>query len=130
MGRPDAIPAVGEVIRAARTGRGIGLRELARRAGVAPSYLCDIELGRRLPTERVVRALAAALAVDGDALLARAGRIGAEAEALLRRSPPAARLIARIAAADPDEATLARVAAAVEEALGSAPTRPPRAPGP
>lgn len=37
----------GAEMRAKRTKRGIGLREAARRVGVSPAYLCDLEHGRR-----------------------------------------------------------------------------------
>lgn len=42
----------GESLRKMRLARGMSLRQLAREAGISPSYLSDIELGRRLPAER------------------------------------------------------------------------------
>jgi DNA-binding XRE family transcriptional regulator len=34
-------------LRHVREGRGIGLNEMAKRVGISPSYLCDIEKERR-----------------------------------------------------------------------------------
>lgn len=39
--------AVGEHLRAIRKKAGLSQREVARKAGVSASYLCDLELGRR-----------------------------------------------------------------------------------
>lgn len=40
----------GEALRKHRLKKRVGLRELARRADIVPSYLSDIELGRRQPS--------------------------------------------------------------------------------
>lgn len=45
-----AVKAYGERIREKRAMEGVGTRELARLVGISPSYLCDIEKGRRLPS--------------------------------------------------------------------------------
>ena len=56
----------GPWIRGLRTDRGIGLREVARRAGLSSGYVWSIENGRRLPSAAVAEELAAALGLDGD----------------------------------------------------------------
>lgn len=66
---PDAI-AVGRRIRALRADRGMRLSELAERVGRAPSQLSMIENGRREPRLSMLRAIAQALDVSTDALLA------------------------------------------------------------
>ena len=48
-------------IRRLRSSRNITQSELARSAGIAGSYLCECEKGRRMPSIRVVTKLAAAL---------------------------------------------------------------------
>jgi transcriptional regulator with XRE-family HTH domain len=52
-------------IRDARRAAGVGLRETARRVGISPSYLCDLEAGlRHLSFEmesRILTALGKAL---------------------------------------------------------------------
>lgn len=42
-------PTLGDKVRAHRESRGITLRELGRLAGVSPSFVCDLEAGRRHP---------------------------------------------------------------------------------
>ena len=71
---------LGKALRAARMGRGFGLRELARRVGISATYLSRIETGeeRRPPSEEALTALARDLAADPDELLALAGRVPAD----------------------------------------------------
>jgi transcriptional regulator with XRE-family HTH domain len=87
---------LGDCVRDARTAKDVGLREVAKRLGVAPSYLSDIENDRRTPSEDVLRALSRELALDFDELMARAGRVGEQAERYLRRVPTAGVLFRRI----------------------------------
>lgn len=55
---------VGRRIRHLRQERGLSLRRLAVAAGLAPSYLCDVERGRARPSLKALTALAAALGVE------------------------------------------------------------------
>jgi transcriptional regulator with XRE-family HTH domain len=87
---------LGEVIRQARTAKGMKLRELARRVDRTPSYLSDIENDRRIPSEDVLQRIADELDLDFEDLMARAGRFGSDAERYLRRSPAATTLFRRI----------------------------------
>ncbi len=74
----------------------MSLRELARRLGITPSYVSDIENDRRVPSEEVLRRIADELGLDFDDLVARAGRIGPNAERYLRETPAATTLFRRI----------------------------------
>jgi transcriptional regulator with XRE-family HTH domain len=65
------------------------LRGLADDVHKAPSYLSDIENDRRVPSEDVLRDIAATLDLDFDELMAAAGRIGDTADRYLRRNPEA-----------------------------------------
>lgn len=88
---------LGEVIRDGRIAKGqMKLRELARLLGVTPSYVSDIENDRRVPSEDVLGRIAAALDLDYTDLVARAGRLGAEAERYMRREPTATTLFRKI----------------------------------
>lgn len=87
---------LGEIIREARTGRGMKLRELARRVERTPSYISDIENDRRVPSEDVLRQIAEVLELDFEDLMAHAGRFGSDAEKYLRRSPAATTLFRRM----------------------------------
>jgi transcriptional regulator with XRE-family HTH domain len=86
---------LGDVIREARVTH-MSLRELARRLGVTPSYVSDIENNRRVPSEDVLRRIADELMLGFGDLVARAGRIGIDAERYLRETPAATTLFRRI----------------------------------
>lgn len=78
---------LGDVIREARVGKGLGLRELARKLDMTPSYLSDIENDRRVPSEEVLQQLAKALSLEFDELMALAGRLGEQAVRYMQRTP-------------------------------------------
>lgn len=73
-GRRTPPPAVGVMLRAARERAGLGVRETARRVGIAHTHLLGMEAGRRCPSAIVANALATVLDLDPDerALLATA----------------------------------------------------------
>lgn len=64
----EQIDKYGPKIRWLREGCRMSGRTLCARVGITPSYLSDIETGRRLPSPEVSDRIAAALAVDRDAL--------------------------------------------------------------
>jgi transcriptional regulator with XRE-family HTH domain len=66
-------------------------RELARRVGISPSYLVDIEADRRRPSAKVWNAIAAAIPVDRDAVIIERARM------LARRDPELFRYIVSLA---------------------------------
>jgi transcriptional regulator with XRE-family HTH domain len=59
-------PDLAAALRAARWRRGLSLRQLAQKVGLAPSYLCLLEQGKRCPSVAVAYDLAAALQLDPD----------------------------------------------------------------
>lgn len=64
------------------------LRQVAGAIGVEPSYLSKIERGEQPPpSEKTIQALAAALDEDPDMLLAMAGKVSADLQAIIRRRP-------------------------------------------
>ncbi len=56
-------PSLGDRIKDLRTGIGLSLRELARRADISAPHLSDIELGRRFPSDDALERLARHLSV-------------------------------------------------------------------
>lgn len=57
--------SLGERIRELRDDRDLSLRELCKAAGdISPAFLSDIELGRRHPSDQVLREIAKALETD------------------------------------------------------------------
>ena len=63
---------LGRAIRVLRTGRDVGRRELAARAGLSYSYLAEIENGAKSPSTKALAALAAALELPVHDLVAAA----------------------------------------------------------
>jgi transcriptional regulator with XRE-family HTH domain len=87
---------LGDILREGRLVKKLGLRELARELDITPSYLSDIENDRRVPSEDVLRKLAAGLGLDVNHLLALAGRFGDDAERYMKRNPSVGVLFRRI----------------------------------
>lgn len=73
-------PAFSRLVTDAMTRRGLGLRELCRRADLDPSFLSKVLAGKRNPPaeEDVLRRIAAVLETDPVEMLVAAGRIPAE----------------------------------------------------
>lgn len=67
------LDALGALIRAQRLTAGLSLRELGERTRVSNAYLSQIERGLHEPSISVLRAVADALGVALDTLMARAG---------------------------------------------------------
>ena len=91
------VESLGEFIRAQRRLANLSLRELAEKTHVSNPYLSQIERGLHEPSVRVLKAIADALNLSAETLLAQAGLLedGAEAdaddagatEAAIRRDP-------------------------------------------
>ena len=68
--------------------RGYSLRRVAARVGIEPSYLSKIERGEQPPpSEATILALARELDEDPDMLLALAGKVSKELQAIIRKRP-------------------------------------------
>jgi transcriptional regulator with XRE-family HTH domain len=72
---------LGHIIREQRTLAEMSLRELAARTEVSNPYLSQIERGLHEPSVRVLRAIAKALNMSAEALMAQAGMIDAPGDA-------------------------------------------------
>lgn len=62
-GTHDDFRELGALLRSYRDSRGLSLRDVAGGAEISPSYLSDIENGRRSPRFTIVRRVAAALGI-------------------------------------------------------------------
>lgn len=69
---------LGEFIRRQRQLANLSLRELAERAAVSNPYLSQVERGIHAPSVRVLKAIAAALEISAETLLAEAGLLGGD----------------------------------------------------
>jgi transcriptional regulator with XRE-family HTH domain len=78
----------GAFIRREREAREIGLREMAKKIGVSPTYLSKVERDEFTPpTEDKVQAIARIIECDPDELLAMAGRVPSDIADILKRHP-------------------------------------------
>src|ERR1700760_1984188 len=78
----------GAFIRRAREAREIGLREMAKRIYVSPTYLSKVERDEFAPpAEDKVKAIAKIIECDADDLLARAGRVSTDISDIIKRHP-------------------------------------------
>lgn len=109
---------LGEVLREARVKLDLGLREFAKKLGITPSYLSDIEYDRRVPSEEVLSKLAGALQLETDHLMALAGRVGDNAERYLKHHPAAGVLFRRISDQKLPEEDLKKLLREVDKMAG------------
>jgi transcriptional regulator with XRE-family HTH domain len=75
------VDALGQFIRGQRQLAQLSLRELAERARVSNPYLSQIERGLHEPSVRVLKAIATALGLPAETLLAEAGLLEDDDEA-------------------------------------------------
>ena len=80
----------GAFIRRVREAKEIGLREMAKKIEVSPTYLSKVERDEFTPpAEDRVKAIALILDLDADDLLARAGRVSSDISGIIKRRPVA-----------------------------------------
>ena len=78
----------GALVRRERKAKQIGLREMAKKIGVSPTYLSKIERGDfDPPAEDKVRRIAEIIDRDVDELLALAGRVASDLTDIIRQRP-------------------------------------------
>jgi HTH-type transcriptional regulator, competence development regulator len=78
----------GAFIRREREAKEIGLREMAKKIGVSPTYLSKIERDEfDPPVEDKVRKIAQILGRDPDELLALGGRVASDLTDIIRQRP-------------------------------------------
>jgi HTH-type transcriptional regulator, competence development regulator len=78
----------GGLVRRERVAKEIGLREMAKKIGVSPTYLSKIERDEfDPPAEDKVRKIAEIIGRDPDELLALAGRVASDLTDIIRQRP-------------------------------------------
>jgi transcriptional regulator with XRE-family HTH domain len=78
----------GALVRQEREAKEIGLREMAKKIGVSPTYLSKIERDEfDPPAEDKVRRIAEIIDRDPDELLALAGRVSSDLTEIIRKLP-------------------------------------------
>lgn len=63
----NAMIELGKAMRRQRQANGVRMSEAARRAGVSKMFVCDVELGRRLPTSKMLEKIMAAISPNAGA---------------------------------------------------------------
>ena len=86
-------PALGDEIRRLRLEADITLRAFAKQLGHTAAHQSDIEHGRRMPSERVLRKIADALGATYEGLSELDPRLGPELEQLVKDNPEARALL-------------------------------------
>jgi transcriptional regulator with XRE-family HTH domain len=78
----------GALVRREREAKEIGLREMAKKIGVSPTYLSKVERDEfPPPVEEKVRKIAEIIGCDPDELLALAGRVSSDLTDIIRKRP-------------------------------------------
>ena len=78
----------GALIRREREAKEIGLREMAKKVGMSPTYLSKVERDEfPPPAEDKVSKIASILGLDLDELLALAGRVASDLTDIIRQQP-------------------------------------------
>ena len=94
-------------MRLQETDRAFSLRQVADRVGIKPTYLSKIERGELPPpAEATTLRLARELALDGDVMLAMAGKVSAELRAIICERPQLFSALLRELRELPDHAVL------------------------
>lgn len=89
------------------TDRKFSVRQLAARVGVEPSYLSKVERGQQQPpSEQTIVAIARELEEDPDMLLALAGKVSSDLQAIICRRPQLFAELIRQLKGLPDQAVL------------------------
>jgi len=89
------------------TDKTFSVRQLARRVDVQPSYLSKVERGEVAPPSEVtIVRIAKELDVDADVLLALAGKVSSDLQAVIRRRPELFGELIRQLRGMPDRAVL------------------------
>jgi transcriptional regulator with XRE-family HTH domain len=89
---------LGAYIKELREKNDLSLRELAKRGGLSPAFLSDIELGRRYPSDEVLGKMAAQLGVTLEDLKKRDARLPMkELKEMVQRNPVYGLALRRVA---------------------------------
>jgi len=78
----------GALVRREREAKEIGLREMAKKIGVSPTYLSKVERDDFAPpAEDKVKLIAEILGLDADELLALANKVASDLAAIIKEQP-------------------------------------------
>ena len=111
----DAPPTLGKTIRNARNAGGLTLYDIAEALGVSVPTVSEIELDRRIPSEKLLRKIAVELELDADELRALAGKLTDEEMDYFKKNPTALKLLIAMMTADLGEKETEKLIKQVEK---------------
>ncbi len=107
---------LGQEIRSKRLAGGLSLREFARRVGVTPPYVTDLEADRRRPGPEVLARMAAELGLPVEQLEALDTRLRPEVRKWVESEPEVGQLLRRLKDSPRRDAVLRKLRRLIEEA--------------
>jgi transcriptional regulator with XRE-family HTH domain len=113
--KDDALPTLGKTIRKARNTRNTTLRHLADVLEVSVPTVSEIELDRRIPSEKLLLRIASELDLDAEALRALAGKLTDEELGYFKKNPTALKLLIAMMAAGLGEKETEKLVKQVEK---------------
>jgi transcriptional regulator with XRE-family HTH domain len=119
--KDDALPTLGKTIRKARNTRNTTLRHLADVLEVSVPTVSEIELDRRIPSEKLLLRIASELDLDADALRALAGKLTDEELGYFKKNPTALKLLIAMMAAGFGEKETEKLVKQVEKKVTQTP---------
>jgi len=121
------VGSLGQEIRSRRLARGLTLREFARRVGVTPPYVTDLEADRRRPGPEVLARIARELATPVEQLQALDTRLRPEVRRWVESEPEVGQLLRRLKDSPRRDAVLRGLRRLIdEEGAEPPPFIPPR----
>lgn len=117
---PALLDTLGSLLRQAREAARLSIKEFAHAIDYSPSYLCDVEHGRRAVTRTLCDRLSHSLGLDRVELYARAGHLSDAVLAYLGRQPRALRVLELLAEMDASEPVVKATCAYLEAAANNA----------
>lgn len=113
----------GETIRTLRTAQDIGLREMASKINISPTYLSRIERGKELPpSAEIIKAMAKLLAADPDVLFRIASKTDPEVLNVLNSNIQLMELIRNIIEKSLNDSEIASLISYIDHTYTSAKT--------
>jgi transcriptional regulator with XRE-family HTH domain len=106
---------LGPRIRERRLELGLSLREFARRVGVSPPFVTDLEAGRRNPSAEILGRIAAVLDLPGSELESLDTRLTPEVRRWVESEPEVGRLLRRLKRSPRRDEMLRRLRRMVDE---------------
>lgn len=78
---------LGDIVRSLRLAKGLGIKKLAQELALSHSYISHIERGKAIPSDSLLRKLAAYFGANEEELLLASGRLPKDVKKILYEHP-------------------------------------------